>query len=797
MLLVIVLGMAIFIGWNHFFSPKSKPREDTARRQPPQEAKAPAEETAKAEPTLLDGYTVGRSEDKPANVAEYRGPSLGSADYLGEYAMQLDLTARGAGVERIILGDYFASVNDRDLPAAERKKLELVRQGVGRAGFVLTRLNVVLDGAQESVPLYLDLPPSRPLADLNDGRGVKPGKIVISDGTTEVLIDLTRALTVGDVLKAINSNGVVDVKAEVHSATGGLMLTCPQASESRLSVRESGDGTTASDLGILQRSALDKNEPLVGESLNADPWWHYDAEWAASHPNEARFTLDIAGGDGKPLLTIEKTIVLKPRGLSGGEGGRREWDGRFDVPEAFAPRMKLAFLDRTEQKSITSVSFTMRGPEGLVCEDTRSDIRRAVAGRASQKNSTEFKTAADAGKASNRRFTEKPAWVGMVDKYFAAALVAESKSPEPVFATAEAYQAHYENEHWVPGVVFTSLLRSCDDEKGGTSASYLLFAGPLDSDLLNQEPLAQYGLLNLVKWSSSCCPCFSIGFMDTLIGGISKYMVLTIDWLSRFVINKGLAVILLVILVRLLMFPISRFGQISMLKMQELQPELAKLREQYKDDKQKFGLEQMKLMRERGANPMLGCLPMMLQLPIWIALYTGLSVAISLRQAPFLLWINDLARPDGLFPIPETDAFLLSSIGHWAQWQFNLLPLLTVVAFYLQMKFQPQSSGGSPEMERQQKMMKWMMPGMMLLFFYTAPSALNLYIMTSSALGFVEQKLVRKQYERRKLMAPKVRPEKPKGRFAQWIESRLEMARKLQEQAQKSENRFESKKKKK
>jgi YidC/Oxa1 family membrane protein insertase len=795
MLLVIVLGMAIFIGWNHFFGPKSTPRDDTARRRTPQEAKAPAEETRKAEPTLLEGYTV--SSDKPANVAEYRGPSLGSDDYLGEYAMKLDLTARGAGVERIVLGDYFASVNDRDLPAAERRKLELIRRGVGRAGFVLTRLNVALTGAEEAVPLDLDLPPSRLLAELNGGRGVSPGRIIISDGANDVIVDLTKALTVGDVLKAINGNGVVEVKAAVHSATGGLWLTGPKDNESRLSVREDGDGRTASDLGILQHSALDEGEPLVGESLNADPWWHYDAEWTQAHPEEARFTLDVADRNGDKLLTIIKTIILKPRGLSGGEGGQYEWDGRFDVPEAFAPRMTLSIIDHTKEKSVASVSFTMRGPEGLVCEDTRSDIRRAVAGRASQKNSTEFKTAAEAEKPSERSFTERPAWVGMVDKYFAAALVAESKSPEPVFATAEVYRAHYENEQWVPGVAFTSLLRPCDDEKGGTSASYLLFAGPLDSDLLNQEPLAQYGLLNLVKWSSPCCPCFSIGFMDTLIGGISKYMVLTIDWLSEFVINKGLAVILLVILVRLLMFPISRFGQIAMLKMQDLQPELTKLKEQYKDDKQKFGLEQMKLMRERGANPMLGCLPMMLQLPIWIALYTGLSVAISLRQAPFVAWISDLARPDGLFPIPETDAFLLSAIGGWAQWQFNLLPLLTVVAFYLQMKFQPQASGGSPEMERQQKMMKWMMPGMMLLFFYTAPSALNLYIMTSSALGFVEQKLVRKQYERRKLLAPKVRPEKPKGRFALWLDSHLDRVRKFQEQAQKSENRFESKKKKK
>lgn len=795
MLLVMVLGVGIFLGWQYFFGPKQEPRPapPTAPVVPAQPVK-PADGSGTGEiKTGVAAATAGEYvvvSSPPENVATYQGPALGEATYLGPYAMAVELTGQGAGVERITLSDYFASVADRDLPAAQRKKLELVRKGVGRPGFVLTRLDVTARKTGVKEIIRLDLPPSRPLADLNGGRGVRPGHIIVGDGVVSVSIDLSTAKTVGDVLKAINNNGVVTVLAAVDPARD--RLTLGGLAGSRLSVREVDGGSTAADLGILQAEVLPENVPVVGKSLMADPWWTYDAQWSKEHQDEARFRLEVLRGDGS-FLTLTKTIRLARRTLSGDQAG---WDRRFDTPEAFAPRMTMSFVDHSG--TLASVVYTMRGPEGLVSEETRGDARKAAAGFAAGKGAAEFKTADDAFAENKRVFKPGLDWAGLVDKYFAVAAVADPLDPGDRFAYAQVYWAYTEKTTDVPGVLMFSLDKPFDSAEKGAEvrANYLLFAGPTDSELLNKPVLAGRGLVDLVKWASSCC-CFSVPVVDSAIGGLSKYMVLAIDWIADFVLNKGIAVIILVILVRLIMFPISRFSQISMLKMQDLQPDLVKVKELYKDDKQKQQLETMKVMRERGVNPMMGCVPMLLQLPIWIALYSGIAVAISLRQAPFFWWISDLARPDAMFAIPETQVFLLSWLGNWAQWQFNLLPLLTVVAFYVQMKFQPQATGGSPEMERQQKMMKWMMPGMMLVFFYTAPSALNLYIMTSSAIGYFEQKLIRRQYQQMKLRPPKPRKEKPKGRIALWMENRMESARKLQEQAKKSDNPWESKKKRK
>jgi YidC/Oxa1 family membrane protein insertase len=147
----------------------------------------------------------------------------------------------------------------------------------------------------------------------------------------------------------------------------------------------------------------------------------------------------------------------------------------------------------------------------------------------------------------------------------------------------------------------------------------------------------------------------------------------------------------------------------------------------------------MKMYKEQGATPILGCLPMLLQMPIWIALWTGLNAAVELRHAGLLpFWITDLAAPDALFsfgtPLPLIGA------------TFNLLPILLTVAMFFQAKMNPATAGAaaSPEQQTQQKMMRYMMPGMMLMIFYNAPSGLSLYVMTSISAGVIEQILIRK-----------------------------------------------------
>ena len=141
----------------------------------------------------------------------------------------------------------------------------------------------------------------------------------------------------------------------------------------------------------------------------------------------------------------------------------------------------------------------------------------------------------------------------------------------------------------------------------------------------------------------------------------------------------------------------------------------------------------MKLFREHGANPMSGCLPMFFQIPVFIALYRALDSAIELRQAPFMLWINDLSQPDVLIRFPFT-FFVFSSL--------NVLPIAMTVTFFIQQQNAPQPA--DPAAQQQQKMMKFM-PILFGFMLYNMPSGLTLYWFPSTLLGIVEQKIIKAQ----------------------------------------------------
>jgi YidC/Oxa1 family membrane protein insertase len=214
-----------------------------------------------------------------------------------------------------------------------------------------------------------------------------------------------------------------------------------------------------------------------------------------------------------------------------------------------------------------------------------------------------------------------------------------------------------------------------------------------------------------------------------------------------------------------------------MSKMSKFGPALQELQKKYADDKETLQKETMKFYKAHGATPILGCLPMFLQMPIWIALWTGLSATVELRHAAFLpFWLTDMAAPDRIMTW-STD---LPLIGH----SLNLLPLLGTLSTYLQTKLNPSSMGASataatPDQQKQQKMMMYMMPIMMLFIFYNMPSGLNLYIMTSGFAGAIEQWVIKRHIARKQAEAEAseivieapgkasrdVRAKKPKGPF--------------------------------
>ena len=223
------------------------------------------------------------------------------------------------------------------------------------------------------------------------------------------------------------------------------------------------------------------------------------------------------------------------------------------------------------------------------------------------------------------------------------------------------------------------------------------------------------------------------GWLGALIGGLCPALLWLLNALYSVIPNYGVAIILLTLLIRIVFWPIMQKSTENMKKMQEIQPQLKELREKFGSDHQKFIKKQQELFKEHKVSPVGGCLPMLIQIPVFIALFTVLRSAVQLRFAEFL-WINDLSEPEGL----------LTGVLPPPIYELNILPILMTLTMIWQQRLTP--SGGDPQ---QQKMMAIMMPVLMLVLFYGMASALVLYWTFSQCLGIV-QLLLKNRKDRKK-----------------------------------------------
>jgi YidC/Oxa1 family membrane protein insertase len=201
-------------------------------------------------------------------------------------------------------------------------------------------------------------------------------------------------------------------------------------------------------------------------------------------------------------------------------------------------------------------------------------------------------------------------------------------------------------------------------------------------------------------------------------------------------IGYGWIIVLITIIIRTVFWPLTAISLRSSKKMQALAPETAALKEKYKDDMQKFQQKQMELWKKHGVNPMSGCLPMLVQMPVFMGFFTMIRSAIELRGASFL-WAADLSKPDTLFMIPGVT--FLPFISTPQGLPFNLLPLLMVGTMVWQAHLQPASPGMD---QSQQRMMRYI-PLMFLLIFYNYSSGMALYMMVSTIAGIIQTKVTK------------------------------------------------------
>lgn len=332
----------------------------------------------------------------------------------------------------------------------------------------------------------------------------------------------------------------------------------------------------------------------------------------------------------------------------------------------------------------------------------------------------------------SEQFSRAFQYAGVDIQYFAALLTPTGKNYERKLINGEMRSNYYSS---IENVVVnrnlsdvtksnvTVKINSTENElASGTDVthSYSMYTGPKRESLLG-PPLEASEIMDF-------------GFF----GAVAKVMLWLLTTLHGFGLSYGFAIIGLTIMVRGSLYPLSRKQAVGAQKMKELQPQIAELKKKYGDDREKLGRAQMELFSKNNYNPLAGCLPIFLQLPIFFGLYTALNNAVQLRGTPFL-WIDNLAAPDALFPLPFNIPFL----GN----QFNLLPLVTVALFVVQQKlFMPPPT--DKDQELQHKIMNYMMIGMGFMF-YRVPAGLCVYFIASSLWGICERKLLDFQSKRR------------------------------------------------
>jgi YidC/Oxa1 family membrane protein insertase len=263
--------------------------------------------------------------------------------------------------------------------------------------------------------------------------------------------------------------------------------------------------------------------------------------------------------------------------------------------------------------------------------------------------------------------------------------------------------------------------------------SFKIFFGPLDINLLKSYNIGLDKIVGL-GWT-------------WLIRPISEYVMLPLmNFLHYLIPNWGVVIIVFSIIIKIVLHPLTRSSMRSMKKMQALQPLMNEIKEKYKDDPQKMNQQVMNLYKEYGVNPAGGCLPLLLQFPILIALYNVFRATIELRQGSFVWWIKDLSIPDTIFKLPfEIPFFGIRDVSG--------LALMMGITMFIQQK--------QTVKDPRQKAMIWMMPIMMTLLFNSFPSGLNLYYFVFNVLSIGQQMMINRQAEGETLR--KVEPKKKKA----------------------------------
>lgn len=304
-------------------------------------------------------------------------------------------------------------------------------------------------------------------------------------------------------------------------------------------------------------------------------------------------------------------------------------------------------------------------------------------------------------KDEDKRFSGNIGWMAYEDDYFMVSVAPETPN-EGRFRGRQLSSGALEARYLTPNV------RLGYQEQ--VSAGFSLYLGPRDLSILS-------------TLGKDLEKAVSFGWTDI----IAKPLLHALQFFNKYVHNYGFAILILTVLIKILFWPLTHKSYKSMKEMQKIQPIMAKLRTKYKDNKEQMNREMMQLYKTYKVNPLGGCLPMVIQIPVFFALFRVLSSSIELRHAPFILWINDLSAPDRLFNFPFQIPFMAPPSG------IPVLTLLMGASMFLQQKMSP--APGDPT---QAKIMMFL-PLIFTFVFINFPSGLVLYWLTNNILSIGQQ----------------------------------------------------------
>ena len=334
----------------------------------------------------------------------------------------------------------------------------------------------------------------------------------------------------------------------------------------------------------------------------------------------------------------------------------------------------------------------------------------------------------DDAKAVSFKVTD--GWLGITDKYWASALLPDTNAQLQArfssnqVGTTRNYQTDYLEDAQTIAI------------GGSASANARLFAGAKEAKVVGINfPLGGLGGYNKQ---------LSLNHFDLLIDWgwfyfITKPMFLALDFFYHLVGNFGIAILLVTVIVKLLFFPLANKSYASMAKMKSVQPQLAALKERYPDDKVKQQQEMMEIYKKEKINPIAGCLPVALQIPVFFSLYKVLFVTIEMRHAPFFGWIKDLSAPDPtnlftLFGLLHFDPTQLPLFGHYLA--LGVWPIIMGITMWFQMKLNP-----TPPDPTQQMIFTWM-PLIFTFMLAAFPAGLVIYWAWNNTLSVLQQSFI-------------------------------------------------------